>query len=824
MAQTAYTLVPINSVNTASVATKSKVEIGFPMRPLEVPLGVTYHPATCWSDFALDVRPEVAQVDVVVRRSGASPNGYEYITIPMQNSGNGYGNWEGIAQAPARWVISVKGLEPGDHYSYTLKDSRGDILAQEVSDPFALASTQLVWKADYIERVRRVLEGLRKPGEDNDALLRRIYSERSSDASGDPHAALGITANDFDHPWSIVIDQSRLLDSKSVDIPQPHGAGQRRICKFHPLMSLGLADRHFNPEMAQYKGKVEFFSRENRRFFDYLRGIGVNTIEFFPLNACVSDPAELALGYSGQGWGYNPQNPIGLGQSLFHTQDPHERIRKMQEIVLGLKQEGFSVIADVVSGHTAEFKANGLHIKPDTILSYSLRCLDPKNYLLHDGDGREIDVTGCGNTINARSLSGQALLRALFGFYASLGMEVRIDQAPTLAYRPDQEGGFEPEDPFFSEMTSVTKAPIGELMHAKGHYDRHINKNITSWSYSLRNLQYALVFNERSMWPDSNPVAYRAFIASGSCGGLHPLQQRHPADRNAWVQVHSHDGETVYDRGRWAAAIRLAESLEGDDELRLLIDKVRNTPSNYDALYREGQPRYAAMVEIVAYLSDKYPGLLKQEQERAARWFLAQLFTTPGDILMVAGDHAYRTQDNNANAYNKPEYLLNALSSSPNRSEGAVVTPLFDTGKVLLQSLANLRERYPFVFSNTSIVDGNNNSSVDAGIIPSFSWHTAAGEEMASRDWEYSNPDDFFLGWQISARPAQHYSLHSRLYLADSNKARSIVLPDAGANREWVELVNSGNPNERNRRFQSGENYKFEGCGMVVLESALRNG
>jgi pullulanase/glycogen debranching enzyme len=229
------------------------------------------------------------------------------------------------------------------------------------------------------------------------------------------------------------------------------------------------------------------------------------------------------------------------------------------------------------------------------------------------------------------------------------------------------------------------------------------------------------------------------------------------------------------------------------------------------------------MVEMVAYLAKTHPQLLKQEQERAARWFLAQLFTTPGDILMVAGDHLYRTQDNDPNAYNKPEYLSKALSSSPNRSDDNGVTPLFDTGRVLLHNLAKMRERYPFVFSNTSIVDGNNHSSVDSGVIPSFSWYRADGQEMVSGDWDSSNPDDFFLGWQISARPSQHYSLHSRLYLADSSKERSIVLPDPGGNREWVELVNSCDPYKSNRRFANGEKYEFEGCGMVVLESVLRS-
>lgn len=789
--------------------------------PRHYAAGSQFKSKTGWCDFAIDVSPAIAAVSLVVRRF--DENGKAQVAhIPMRELQGARAGWNPghtNLQEPRRWAISVGGIQPGEQYAYRLLGADGQVIADHASDPFALASTHLKWREAYLTRVRATLDFIRQEGDTDGQLLKRLYATGGSAQSSPVSSIIPPASSEhFDSPWSIVVDRSKLLDPHKVAMPQPHGAGQRDIIKYHPLHSLQVSEAFISPEYRDKRGYIECL--KDRRFTDYLARYG-NTIEFFPLGHSVSDPTLVALGRSNV-WGYMPTQACGLNPEYFTSNDPHDNIRTLQEVVYILKERGFSVICDVVSGHTAE--------TGDVGPFFSLRQIYPEAYFLMDHHGRDIDVTGCGNTLNPFSPLAVELLRHQSDFFVKvLGVERRIDQAATLGIADISGEGFDPRHQTFDEIIKMSPAPIVELMHTRGHHNRAVPDDgvgnterasrIASKDFWLRNLEYALSFGEATMWPDSNPKAYRAFIASGSCGGVHPLQQKMPWSQNYGVQVFAHDGETVFDRARWMAVRVLRDELSADPQFKDLIDRIDASSDNYDALHRERQERYRLMSRAVEYLQEHHPVQLEAAQGAAARWFLTQLYTTPGDVLIVAGDHIGRSQGGNSDGYDCRDSLVNALRPS---SEKGMANNQIQSG-FLTHRLRLMRDRFPEIFKNTAIVNGFNPSSYDPALVLSLSWYNQSGLPMAQEDWEDSANGDLFLGWTYTAHPVQDSEAteaHTKLFFADSSKEREFILPDPGQDRAWRVFVDSTRPLlVDNHGYQKGDTYRLPTCGSVVLES-----
>lgn len=783
--------------------------------------GSRYHSSTHYCDFALDVKPEIAQVSLLIRRTEA--RGREQVAeIPMREVNGAWSSW-GVNQqpiaAPRRWAISVKGVKQGEEYAFRLKGNGGEIIAEHASDPFAIASTPFSWNGEYLNRVRTKLEAIRQEGESDDALLRRLHRVHGSpySESGElllPRAGSG----DFVAPWSIVIDPTKLLDPQKVNLQQPHGAGERIVIKYHPWHSRFVPDSFISDEFKSQRGFLECLRDE--RFTQYLARYG-NTIEFFPLGQSVSEPAVAALGRNNV-WGYMPAHVCGLNSEYFISKDPHDNLRTLQEIVCLLKQRGFSVICDMVSGHTAE--------TGDIGPSFSLREIYPEAYFLMDSNGKDVDVTGCGNTLSPFSQVAVKLIEHQSDFLGRiLGVDPRIDQAPTLGLKTRTGEGFDPYHETFKRITAKSRAPIVELSHAAGHYGRAVpddgsgnamqGPRVTAKDFWLRNFQYSVSHWEGSMWPQSNPRKYRAFIASGSCGGLHPLQQQFPWSRNHGIQVFPHDGETVFDRARWMAVKLLRNKLQSDPVFGELVEKINDSSGDYDPLYRESQERYALMSQAVEYLNKRHPDELRVAQGAAARWFLSQLYSTPGDILIVAGDHMGRSQQNNGDAYDSVQYIEEAMQPS----KFTALNNIQLQSSFLTDRLRRVRERFPEIFKNTSVVDGNNPSSFDPALVLSLSWYNEQGISMEQGDWDRVDNGDVFLSWIWEAYPVQDTDRReprTKLLFVDSSKESEFKLPDPGEGREWRTILDSTAPLLLdNNGYKNAHSHRLSTCGMIVMES-----
>lgn len=121
----------------------------------------------------------------------------------------------------------------------------------------------------------------------------------------------------------------------------------------------------------------------------HLKKIGVTALELLPIHHAITEPAVWNRGRRNY-WNYNPIAFTAPHVSYAASDDP---ISELQWAVDQLHEAAIEVILDVVYNHTGEGGIGGPTL--------SFRGIDNKAWYRHQSDSEFIDVTGCGNTVNA---------------------------------------------------------------------------------------------------------------------------------------------------------------------------------------------------------------------------------------------------------------------------------------------------------------------------------------------------------------------------------------------------------------------------------------
>ncbi len=121
----------------------------------------------------------------------------------------------------------------------------------------------------------------------------------------------------------------------------------------------------------------------------HLKNLGITALELLPLQHSMTEPAIWARGRKNY-WGYNPIAFSAPHREYAATDDP---ISELQWAVDQLHDAGIEVILDVVYNHTGEGGIGGPTL--------SLRGIDNRAWYRHLSDSEYVDVTGCGNTVDA---------------------------------------------------------------------------------------------------------------------------------------------------------------------------------------------------------------------------------------------------------------------------------------------------------------------------------------------------------------------------------------------------------------------------------------
>jgi isoamylase len=345
---------------------------------------------------------------------------------------------------------------------------------------------------------------------------------------------------------------------------------------------------------------------------DYLKRLGVTTIELLPVHTFIDDRQLVTRGLRNY-WGYNT---IGyFAPDVRYSASG--KINEFKTMVKSLHSAGLEVILDVVYNHTAEGNELGPTLAfrgIDNRCYYQLRQDDPRHYM---------DFTGCGNTLNMQHPRVLQLMMDSLRYWVS-EMHVdgfRFDLASALArelHAVDRLGTFFElirQDPVLSQVKLI--AEPWDLGHG-GYQVGNFPSGWAEWNDKYRDTM-------RAYWKgDGGLIGEFARRLTGS-SDLYGRSGRRPHASINFVTAH--DGFTLRDLVSYNQKHNEANGEENRDGTD------NNLSWNCGA---EGPTGDAAINEI---------------RERQARNMLATLLLSQGVPMLLAGDEIGRTQGGNNNAY-----------------------------------------------------------------------------------------------------------------------------------------------------------------------------
>jgi glycogen operon protein len=318
-----------------------------------------------------------------------------------------------VEQAHGTWFGSVPDVGAGQRYGYRV---HGPWLPDEgqrhnpdklLLDPYARAvDGEVTWRPEVFGHV--VDEAFRGSGEQRDPR------------DSAPYVPRGVVLGDgFD--WGE--DNSPFVPWDRTVVYEAH---VRNVTARHPGV----------PEHL----RGTFAGMAHPAVLEHLTSLGVTAVELLPVQAFTHEPALVRQGLTNH-WGYNTLGFFAPHAAYAAADDPQGVLDEFKGMVKLLHAAGLEVLLDVVYNHTAE---QGGH--EGATLSW--RGFDNRGYYRLDGRGQDVDVTGCGNTLDLRNIDTcRMVLDSLRYWVREMRVDgFRFDLAPALARGMDD--AFDPDHPF----------------------------------------------------------------------------------------------------------------------------------------------------------------------------------------------------------------------------------------------------------------------------------------------------------------------------------------------------------------------------------------
>jgi isoamylase len=473
----------------------------------------------------------------------------------------------------------------------------------------------------------------------------------------------------------------------------------------------------------------------------YLQQLGITAVELLPVFAFDAQAAPAGLSNY---WGYQPISVLAPHPAYARGSDPLAALNEFRDLVKALHRAGIEVILDVVFNHTAEGASAGPAAGPT--LSY--RGLAANDYYLMQSDGsggqRDLDVTGCGNSLNANNPVVRRLIRhSLRHWVEQLHVDgFRFDLAAVLSR--DEAGNPEPRPPILLDLDSDpvlagTKL-IAEAWDAAGLYEvgSFVGERWQEWNGRFRDdLRHFLKGDSGFAW-----AAAQRLIGSPDVYG-----QR---GREAELSVNfitCHDGFTLAD---WVSYDGKHNGANGE---------ANRDGTGDNASWNCGVEGPSQDPEVLA---------LRGRQMRNA---LCLLLLASGTPMLTMGDEVGRSQSGNNNAY---------CQDNP--------TSWFDWTLVERQAdlLRFTRELIAFRQRRDVVVDHDALSLADLLRRCAVEWH---GVEPGQPDW---GPDSHSLA--LSYTSAEHRFRMHVMVNAWWQPLRFTLPPTGLADGRWHRWIDTALP------------------------------
>jgi glycogen operon protein len=481
------------------------------------------------------------------------------------------------------WRVFVSGVGPGQRYGYRLHGpwdpDQGERFnpAKLHLDPYARAITADV---DYT-------------GPIFDHTKKNNYKLDTKDSA-------------FAVPLSVVVGPSAPARPLATPIPQ----SQMVIYETHVK---GFTKR--NPQVPeQLRGTYAGFASEAN--IAYLKGLGINTVEFLPVHHYISEPFLIGRGLTDY-WGYNTLGFFAPHAGYSASGTMGEQVQEFKDMVSALHDAGIAVILDVVYNHTGE----GGHTGP----TLCFRGIDHGAYYrLINNNHDDYDVTGTGNSVDTSKEQVLQLVMDSLRYWATeMGVDgFRFDLASTLIRNGKHE--IDQSHPF-KQWIAADRALRDKVMIAEPWDIGPYGYQVGGWGVG---------------WSEWNDV-YRSYMRDfwrGNANGVQELATRLSGSSDIFDKggrtglssvnfINAHDGFTLRD----LVTYNLKHNERNGEYNRDGSDDNRSNNHGY-----EGETDDAGILAA---------------RRRTAKNMMATLLLSTGMPMFVAGDEFGRTQQGNNNAY-----------------------------------------------------------------------------------------------------------------------------------------------------------------------------
>jgi isoamylase len=506
---------------------------------------------------------------------------------------------------------------------------------------------------------------------------------------------------------------------------------------------------------------------------DYLKRLGVTTVELLPVHAFVDDRHLVMRGLRNY-WGYNT---IG-----FFAPDARYsasgKVNEFKTMVKSLHSAGLEVILDVVYNHTGE----GNELGP----TLAFRGIDNRAYYrVRQDDGRYyMDFTGCGNTLNMQHPRALQLMMDSLRYWVS-EMHVdgfRFDLASALArelHEVDRLGTFFEiirQDPVLSQVKLIAEPwDLGQGGYQVGNFP----SGWAEWNDKYRDTM-------RAYWKgDGGLIGEFARRLTGS-SDLYGRSGRRPHASVNFITVH--DGFTLRDLVSYNEKHNEANGEENRD----------GTDNNLS---------WNCGVE--GPTDDPQINELREQQSRN---MLATLLLSQGVPMLLAGDEIGRTQGGNNNAY---------CQDNPISWVDWTIDPARERLLQFARRMIALRREHP-VFRRRHFFQGRPLHGVGEKDI---SWLNPDGGEMSVEEWNnsYARCLGVFLGGEslheVDERGRRVVDDSFLLLFNAHHDPIPFTLPDYGASG-WLALVDTsyGNGLLPEGTYQPHGTFNVSGRSLALLQ------
>src|SRR6478609_1214761 len=356
----------------------------------------------------------------------------------------------------------------------------------------------------------------------------------------------------------------------------------------------------------------------------HLRDLGVTTVELLPVQAFTTEPSLVQRGLVNY-WGYNTLGFFAPHAPYAAATGPQAVLDEFKDMVKALHREGLEVILDVVYNHTAEQSRDGATL--------SWRGLDNRAYYRLDERGQDIDVTGCGNTLDLRHpVVCRMVLDSLRYWVEECHVDgFRFDLGVALA-----RGRYDDYDPNHPFLVALRTDPVLSRV-----------KNIAEpWDLGIhgwRTGQFPPPFSE---WNDRFRDGVRSFWLTG-LGRDRESRQGHGVQDLATRLAGSQDLFGTRDRGP-IASVNFVAAHDGFTARDLTMYDVKHNDANLKG-NRDGTDNNLSWNHGVEGPTDDAD--VQEARLRSIRNLLGTLLTSTGVPMLNAGDEFGRSQDGNNNAF-----------------------------------------------------------------------------------------------------------------------------------------------------------------------------